>query len=136
MEIGSGIVAPTIGMLIWEHVGCKNDSDFRPSIMIKWMADQSKFLFGIYGTELAKISNFLTYINFGDFEESIGNLITPIVQLITSPVCAILAYDTHAQTYKDEGWKIIIGTMIWWGLIITAHEYINCPNENIGDFYD
>ena len=107
------VVPPTlIGLVTWEHIARKNESNIKPSVAITKCVEPAQQFWNFCGTQLAKLSSFYTYLKhiFGGLDQSIYDLFSPMFQLLFSWTNVIKGYLAQANVYNHPG-LIVIGTI-------------------------
>lgn len=106
--------------IVWEYVGKKHlETNFRPSVGLNFVANTSSAVYQSLGSTFAKISSFLTFVDFTKFKEflrgiieSLWDLIYPILKTVFSPFEFVSGYVEAAKSYIGESWQIYLGSFI------------------------
>jgi hypothetical protein len=99
-----------ITIFIWEYVCKRSGFTFKPSTIVTYVASILSTMFSWLGTMLAKISSFLTLLDFKEFIETFSDIYYSLVTLIDSPFHFIKGYFETAGIY-DHPYLIIVGTI-------------------------
>lgn len=102
---------PLVGLVTWEHIARKNDSNFKPSVGLTKCVAPLNTAWNWIGTNLAKLSSFYTLLKnvFAGLGDSIYDLFKPIFQICFSWTSAFKGYLTTANAYNHPG-LILLGT--------------------------
>lgn len=87
-------------LFVIEHTAKKFNFNIKPSILIKYAADNSILIWQKIGIFFANISSFYTFIKFGELYETLLDLLIPIIHLLISPLNFINGYLAVAIKYK------------------------------------
>lgn len=107
-----------VGMVVfvWEHIGRQYQTMLRPSVALEFVSTKSQELFRFLGTQWAKLSSYLTWINLEELQVTIKDLAKPTVELIGSPLQALKGYYEKAITYQYGPWQIYLGSFLLCGI--------------------
>jgi hypothetical protein len=100
------ITVSCLTIFTWELVALKHPSQFKPSVGITFLANQSYRAFSWLGRSFAWLSSYLTIVELQDLYRAAEDLLRPICNLFASPLAFVKGYLEFATTYK---YPIIIG---------------------------
>lgn len=118
-RIGYTALAIFLTVFLWEHVGRINNVDIRPSVALNWLSEKSEDFFRFLGFLWAKLSSFLSWLDFEEMFRTLQDLIKPLISIYTSPLMMIKGYTTTLREY-DNWYMLIIGSL----MIIAISAYI------------
>jgi hypothetical protein len=116
-----------LAVIAWEHVGRKNQSEKKPSVIIRWFADMSAKGFKKLGIEVARFSSFYNIIDIKDVGETVSAVTSPTVALILSPFSCLIGYFDQAQKYKHFT-LVLIGSGTIVTMLLFGNRYLNINN--------
>jgi hypothetical protein len=105
-RIGLILITSCVAIFTWELVALKQLSQFKPSVGITFLANQSYRTFSQLGRGFAWLSSYLTIVELHDLYRAAEDLLRPIGDLLASPLAFINGYLEIAMGYK---YPIIIG---------------------------
>lgn len=103
-----------------EHISQLQQFAIKPSTVLRFCANKSIDFFMMIGRSLAKISSFLTLINFEDLVKTFCEIVSPLIDLVSSPLYIANGYICQALTYVDREVLVYVGS----ALIISLLGYI------------
>src|ERR1051326_8254608 len=95
--------------IVWEHVGRKTKSQFKPSVGITWLAVASENIWTWLGECWAWLCNLL---DFTDFYISARELWLPLIRLFISWTLVIRGYVYYAYTTSPISMHIGCGILV------------------------
>jgi hypothetical protein len=104
------ICITTFGLIAWEHGARISHLEWRPSVGLTYLANQSIKFFTQIGKILATISSFYTWINLDEFYQTLQDLFDPTIRLLSSPVYTIKGYLSVIVDYQYPI-LIVLGSM-------------------------
>ncbi|XWV26246.1 hypothetical protein QJ857_gp0829 [Tupanvirus soda lake] len=99
-----------LATLVWEHIGRKRETDFRPSVGLTLASDKSKNFFNWVGRGLALTSSYLTQLDLKDIAITVRDVGKPSVDLVVSPFHTLYGYVNKAQSYHKKEWMVYFGS--------------------------
>ena len=104
------ITASCIGVFGWEYVAKRQSSLIKPSTALTYVADFSYDLFYGIGSIAAKLSSFLTLLNFNEVIETGHDIIKPVINMVISPYHMITGYINTSLLY-DHPYMVAAGSL-------------------------
>lgn len=117
----SGLATCVISFF-WEHVARQNGSNIKPSIGMIMAGEFLSPKFEWIGTQLGKMSAYLTYIDFKEFQQTFGDLFEGMTKIFASPLSTLIGYYNYSKQYGN--WKIYLGSIfLVFSMYFTLHSY-------------
>lgn len=106
-----------VTLFIIEYVARWRQSNFKPSVLIRYIASIFENVYECVGSTFAILSSFYTYIDFewlkrifNDIIETVNDLVKPMLNFILSPLWIFIGYVKTMDTYKRK-YLIIFGSI-------------------------
>jgi hypothetical protein len=97
---GYSVAAIGAGAFLWELIARKKNSNIKPSVGVKYVADLSQQLWETVGYYIAKISSFYDLINIEELKVAFQELFLPLFRFCISPLYTAKGYYDTVGTYK------------------------------------
>ena len=114
-----------LSIFCWEHIEKKHSFvGTKPSIILNYIGDYLIDLWELLGKWFAKISSFLTFIDFEELKETFYDIMLPCIRIMTSYFYMVKGYVTTLNLYENQV-EIILGSSIIFTLFIITYWYFN-----------
>ena len=100
-----------IFIIVLEHLARINNSNKKPSVLIRWIADKSISFWKWLGRKFAWVSSFLEYLKLSELGLTILDILKPTYEFLISPFYSIKEYYNNVMSYKHP-WIIICGSIV------------------------
>jgi hypothetical protein len=125
-----------LSIVLWEHFGKKVTTTFLPSVFFTFIADICQTFFSFLGRCAAQLSSLLTYIELGDFWNSVCDVLRPLTDIFFS-FCYF--FDGYKQTALKYARSLLIpvgSVLTILGLVkLTYHFEFNIVISNMLETY-
>lgn len=96
---------------LWEHLARMYSYWLKPSFFLNYISDVAERFFTFIGFIWAKLSSFLSWLDFEELFKSLQDLCIPLIALFLSPLRIVYGYITVSQQYENP-FLIVIGSVI------------------------
>lgn len=108
LYVGLGL----LGIFVWEHCARVHRSQFRPTVGINYATIQLRYGFETVGTFIAKVSSFLTQLDFRELKKTTSDLIESIFKFSTAFMYILKGYFETAQQYVGARGLVYLGSFL------------------------
>jgi hypothetical protein len=117
-KVGYLLLGLCVVVFFTEHFGRQFNLTYRPSYALTKVSGWLETFFRGCGWLIAKLSCYLTWLNFEEVFQTCGDLMKPLANLVGSPAAAIDGYLQTVLTYDPPvlvlcGSLILLGVTIW-----------------------
>lgn len=114
--------------VFWEHLASINNLQYKPSVVIGFVADKAILMWKFLGRMFGYLSSFITYLKFEALLTTIHTLAWEMWRLCLSPLWGIFEYFKVVFEYKLPiliviGSLLIIGAVGWGLYWIDVHYF-------------
>ena len=101
-----------LGLFGWEHCFRLRDLAFRPTVGLNFTTDKLRIGFEFVGARVAKLSSFLTMLDFTELKKTGGDLFRSVFNLSVSWLYTFKGYCEQAHAYVGEQNLIYLGSFL------------------------
>lgn len=124
MNIGISIIFTTLfGLFGWEHFFRINDLPYRPTVGVDYITGILRIVFEFVGDCFAKLSSFLTLLDFTELKKTCSGIFMSGWNFGTSFLYVLKGYYEQVQTYVEEQDIVYLGSFLLFACVVGILGY-------------